>query len=228
MALNVITWLWGQKYGVADVTRLRKACAEYLRCDHSFHLFTDRPGVSYPSAIAVHAISDPVLCERNCFCRLRMFDPEWQKHYGLDGKIISLDLDLVITGEIDYLFAGDSTFRILQGANASNPCPYNASVMMLRSGHHAEVWNTFSPREALKIPFYEFPDDQGWIHYKLPEVHVWTVGAPSGIYAFQKPGWPAGSMALPEDARIVTFIGHRKPHQFAYLPWMQKYWTAAA
>ena len=228
MALNVITWLWGQKYGVADVARLAKATGIYLRCDHRFHCFTDRPGASYPSAVEVHAISDPALCERNCFCRLRMFDSNWQDWYKLHGKIISLDLDLVITGEIDHLFTGDATFKILQGANASNPCPYNASVMMLRSGHHAEVWNTFSPREALKIPFYEFPDDQGWIHHKLPHADGWQAGSSSGIYAFMKPGWPAGTMALPDDARIVTFIGHRKPHQFKNLPWMQKYWTEAA
>ena len=228
MALNIITWLWGNKYGAHDVARLAKVCRIHLRADHRFHLFTDRPGVGYPSAIDVHSISDPVLCARSCFCRLRMFDPVWQQWYGMEGKMISLDLDLVITGEIDYLFADDTTFKILQGANASNPNPFNASVMMLRSGEHAEVWRDFSREAAAKAPYYEFPDDQGWIWHKLPQAVGWKVGAASGIYAFQKPGWPAGTMTLPDDARIVTFIGHRKPQQFAYLPWMQKYWTAAA
>lgn len=228
MALNVITWLWGQKYGVSDVARLRKACLEYLRCDHRFHLFTDRPSAGYPSSVQTHAISDPALCGQGCLCRLRMFDPDWQQHYKLEGKIISLDLDLVLTGEIDYLFAGDSSFKILHGANAVNPNPFNASVMMLRSGQHADVWNDFSVQAVEAVPYYAFPDDQNWIHHKLPDADGWQVGKESGIYAFQKPGWPVGTMALPEDARIVTFIGHRKPQQYQYLPWMQKYWTAAA
>jgi len=157
-----------------------------------------------------------------------MFDPVWQDWHGLQGKIISLDLDLVITGEIDHLFAGNSTFKILHGANASNPNPFNASIMMLRSGEHGEVWNTFSYRDALKTRYHEFPDDQGWIWHKLPQADGWKVGSASGIYAFQKPGWPAGTLDLPDDARIVTFIGRRKPQQFQNLPWIRKYWTAAA
>lgn len=228
MALNVITWLWGSKYARHDVVRLANACRENLRCEHRFHLFTDRPLVSYPSEIAVHGMSDPGLCARACLCRLRMFDPGWQQHYGLEGKIISLDLDVVITGEIDQLFAGDASFKILHGANAANPCPFNASVMMLRSGEHAHVWNDFSDKAVAKIPYYEFPDDQGWIWHKLPQADGWRVGAASGIYAFQKPGWPPGTVALPDDARIVTFIGARKPQQFMHLPWIQKYWIEAA
>jgi len=168
-----------------------------------------------------------MLCGRHCFCRLRMFDPVWQGWHGIDGKIIALDLDVIITGEIDHLFAGDATFKILKGANASNPNPFNASVMMLRTRHHSEVWTDFNIDHAGAIPFHEFPDDQGWIHHKLPRADGWQVGA-SGIYAFQKPGWPKGRDDLPDDARIVTFIGKRKPQQFGHLPWIRKHWTAAA
>jgi hypothetical protein len=229
MALNIITWLWGDKYGTKDVSRLANAAANYLRCDHRFYLFSDRRHFGLPSHIRVSAISDPNLCARHCFCRLRMFDPIWQGWHGMDGKIISLDLDVIITGEIDYLFAGDESFKILKGANASNPNPFNASIMMLQGGAHADVWADFDIDHAGAIPYHEFPDDQGWINYKLPGAAGWQVGAASGIYAFKKPGWPSGQGdELPDDARIVTFIGSRKPQQFEYLPWIRKYWTAAA
>jgi hypothetical protein len=228
MAVNIITWLWGNKYGGYDVVRLAKACRKHFRGDHRFHLFTDRPGAGYPPIVAVHPISDPALCGRACLCRLRMFDPVWQQGYNFDGQIISLDLDLVITGELDPLFADDATFKILHGANAANPNPFNASVMMLRSGEHAAVWNEFSYEALLQTRFYEFPDDQGWIWHKLPQADGWQVGSASGIYAFQKPGWPIGKVELPADARIVTFIGHRKPQQFPQVPWIRKYWTAVA
>jgi hypothetical protein len=227
MALNVITWLWGSKYGTRDVIRLANAVEDQLRCEHRFYLFTDRSHFGLPSRVRVCAISDPMLCARHCFCRLRMFDPVWQGWHGIDGKIISLDLDVIITGEIDHLFAGDASFKILKGANASNPNPFNASVMMLHSGAHAEVWTDFSIERARDIPYHEFPDDQGWIHHKLPWADGWSVGT-SGIYAFKKPGWPRGQDDLPDDARIVVFIGSRKPQQFEHVPWIRKYWTAAA
>jgi hypothetical protein len=227
MALNVITWLWGNKYGPKDVTRLANAVKENLQCEHRFFLFTDRKYFGLPAHVKVATISDPALCQRNCFCRLRMFDPIWQGWYGMDGKIISIDLDAIITGQIDELFAGDATFKILKGANASNPNPFNASVMMLRSGCHADVWADFSVEAANKIPFHEFPDDQGWIHHKLPDADGWPVGSASGIYAFEKPGWPGGH-DLPTDARIVAFFGWRKPSNFMYIPWIKKYWKTAA
>lgn len=227
MAYTIITWLWGKKYASRDVARLANACRENFSPEHRFHVFTDQY-IQLPGVYA-HAISDPGLCERSCFCRLRMFDPIWQEWYGFDGKIISLDLDIIITGAIDHLFAGDTTFRILRGANATNPNPYNASVMMLRAGHHADIWSDFSIEAADKIQRYDWADDQGWIWHKFGnKADGWQAGKASGIYAFQKPGWPSGTLTLPEDARIVTFIGSRKPQQFQYLPWVQKHWTEAA
>ena len=223
--LNVITWCWGDKYGLRDIDRLCKAVKNNLKIPHQFHVFCDKP-FPLTEGIISHYIADPQLTGRHCFCRLRMFDPRWQNRSGLTGTIVSLDLDVVITGVLDPLFTSTDSFMILQGANASNPNPFNASVMMLQAGHHPEVWSDFSLEKASAVPFYEFPDDQGWIWHKLPLASGWKVGA-SGIYAFQKPGWPKGN-ALPPNARIVSFIGWRKPQQFLSLPWVQKYWNEAA
>ncbi len=76
---------------------------------------------------------------------------------------------------------------------------------------------------AAKVPFYEFPDDQGWIWHKLPRAAGWLAGPTSGIYGFKKPGWPPGDN-LPADARLVAFPGARDPSQFTHLPWVRKYW----
>jgi len=229
MAIDVITWMWGDKYGMRDIVRLFKAVKKNLRAEHRFHVFSepDFPHLEDGYGIKAHPIEDPSLIGRNCFCRLRMFDPRWQQRNDLRGTIVSLDLDVVITGTLDPLFETSKTFMILRGANAANPCPYNASVMLLKAGHHAKVWTEFSIEKANAVPFYEFPDDQGWIWHMLPKAHGWPVGK-SGIYAFQKPGWPKGNDALPVNARLVTFIGARKPEQFTALPWVQKFWTEAA
>jgi hypothetical protein len=213
MALIVSTWLWGNKYSQAYIDRLQRGVRRHLRQPHEFVVMTPPNG-------------DEALWP-GCFCRLRMFSGEWQRLYGIKegDRLVTLDLDMVITGPLDELFDRRESFLILQGANAANPCPYNGSVMMLRAGMHENVWEDFSLHAAKTIPFYEFPDDQGWIHHTTPNAAGWKVGAPSGIYGFRKPGWPIGDdRKLPAGARIVAFIGRRNPAQFRHLPWVDQHW----
>ena len=221
--VNVICWLWGTKYSIADAERLSRAVKKQLGRPHRFIVFSD---ITYSTLLEVKPIEDPILMARSCFCRLRMFDPWWQEKNAIKGQILSLDLDLALTGRLDDLLVTDSTFKILKGANAVNPNPFNCSVMLLRAGSHPEVWTDFSLEKANAVPFHEFPDDQGWIWHKLPNADTWQVGADSGIYGFHKPGWPQGiyNYGLPNDARIVAFIGKRKPEMYSGLSWMKKYW----
>src|SRR4249920_654153 len=116
--VNIICWLWGGKYSVADVARLANAVKRNLRARHRIHLFSD---IAYSvPGVETHPIADRHLTNRSCFCRLRMFDPVWQLNNGLTGTIWSMDLDLVITGELDGYLQTDSSFKILQHVNATN------------------------------------------------------------------------------------------------------------
>lgn len=211
--LSVVTWRWGNKYPGHYVERLKAALTRNIDQEFKFCVFCPEEEDEYLTKIP------------GCFCRLRMFDPEWQQKHGLTGRIVCVDLDLIVTGKLDELFDRPEKFVILQGANASNPCPYNGSVMMLRAGARPDVWNDFSLKRAAEVPFYEFPDDQGWLAHKIPNAGAWNAGAESGVYAFQKPGWPKGD-ALPKGARIVAFPGWRDPSSFTHLDWVKKNWAA--
>ena len=208
--------------------RLRNMVRRHLKTPHKFLLFTDQPLGLMDSTIEVRQLEDPALTNRSCFCRLRMFDPNWQKRNDIKGTILSLDLDLIIVAPIDDIVQISSSFKILKGVNAVNPNPFNASVMLLQSGCHREVWDDFTIEKARQTRYHEFPDDQGWIWHKLPDADGWKAGSESGIYGFQKPGWRTGSFDLPSDAKIVTFIGKRKPHMYKYVPWIKQHWISAA
>lgn len=226
MALVIVTWLWGTKYSPDYVTKLAAGARRHLKQPHRFLCITERErDISFAAGIERHAIKDPELIGRGCFVRLRLFEPEWQAKRGVDDRLVCIDLDTVITGPIDPLFDRPEPFVILQGANAKNPCPFNGSLMMLRAGAHSDVWSTFSMTAAIEAPHHEFPDDQGWLWDKIPDAAGWKAGAESGVYAFQKPGWPKGDN-LPADARIVAFPGWRDPSKFAHLDWVQQYWRA--
>lgn len=211
--LAVITWRWGRKYGDEYVERLKAGLERHLRQPYRFAVFAPEADDEYLTKVP------------GCFARLRMFDPAWQAKHGMTGRIVCIDLDCVVTGPLDPLFDRSESFVILHGGNAVNPCPYNGSMMMLRAGSRPDVWKDFSLKRAGEVPFHEFPDDQGWLAHKIPDAAGWKVGAESGVYAFQKPGWPTGE-ALPADARLVVFPGWRDPSRFAHLDWIKENWAA--
>lgn len=230
--LTICTFLWGVKYGPQDVIKLARGVARHLKQPHNFICIADERNRTSALAheVELHPLRDPDLCSvKGCFARLRLFDPEFQRGLldkAADGRIGCMDLDCVVTGPLDPLFNRPEKFVILQGANAVNPCPFNGSLWMLRKDAHPEVWSDFSLDEAAKIPFHEFPDDQGWFWQKIPNAAGWNVGPQSGVYAFQKPQWPDGSIDLPDDARLVVFPGWRAPSKYTHLEWVKQNWTA--
>lgn len=213
--LVIGTWLWGDKYPQHYVDRLRAGIARAVQQPHRFEVYRPEPEDEHLTRV------------RGCFVRLRMFDPAWQAKNGIKNgdRLVCIDLDSIVIRTLDPLFNRADNFTILTGANAANPCPYNGSLWMLRAGYRPDVWTDFSLEAAQKVPFYEFPDDQAWFAHKLPGLTGWKVGTSSGVYAFQKPGWPKGE-ALPADARLVVFPGWRDPGKFTHLPWVKERWVA--
>lgn len=208
--LNIVVWKWGKKYPSYYVDRLRHGLKRHLHQEFTF-------GVFHPEARDDYLTKIP-----GCFARLRVFDPAWQEKNNLTGRIVQMDLDVVITGPLDGLFNRPEKFVILTGCNASNPCPYNGSLMMLRAGARPDVLADFTLKNASSVPYFEFPDDQGWLAYKIPNAAGWQAGK-DGVYCFQKPGWPKGE-ALPKDAKLVAFPGWRDPEKFKHLDWVKEHW----
>lgn len=220
--LTICSYKWGDKYGPEYVARLVNGLHRHLEQPFRFILVSDRDCAI--DGVERVSISDIELTKvKGCFARLRLFDPDWQNGLGLDDVIVCVDLDTVTTGPLDATFSRPEPFVILQGANASNPCPYNGSIWMLRASYRPDVWSDFSLDKVAAIPHDAFPDDQAWFAHKLPGAAGWKAGAQSGIYAFMKPGWPGGT-DLPKDARLVSFPGWRDPKKFSHLPWVKDHW----
>lgn len=224
----VCTWFWGTKYDPMYVRRLAAGVKRHLKYPHRFVVFADRfiEGVETKPILAPYKV---LLDTKGCFVRLQMFSRQWQEANGIEPgeRIVNIDADSVITGPLDQLFDRPESFVILQGANAHNPCPFNGALTMIRAGTHylQDVWSSFSLEAASKVPFYEFPDDQGWIWHKLPDAKGWMVGGESGVYVYQKPGWPTDAGPdLPQGARVVTFIGKRRPELLTHLDWVKENW----
>jgi hypothetical protein len=209
--ITICTWRWGEKYGIHYVRRLERAIARNVTVPYRFKMFAPEPEDMHLTKI------------EGCLARLRMFDPQWQKKNGIEDRLVSIDLDAIVTGNLDSLFEREEGFSILQGINTTNPNPFNGSLFMLRAGYRPDVWTDFSLEEIGRHRFHAFPDDQGWFHIKMPDAGAY--GPKDGVYGFKKEGWPAGD-ALPDGAKLVAFPGWRDPYKFEHLEWVKQHWVS--
>ena len=208
---HVIVWVWGRKYGPEYIERLAAGIKRNLD-DCTFTVCRPLPEDEYLTEIP------------GCLCRLRTFDPCWQKSMGFKRgeRILCLDLDLIVTGRLEPLFDREEPFVILQGVHTSNPCRMNGSVWMTTAGYRPDVWTDFSVEAANAVPFYQFAEDQAWFAAKMPDAGAY--GPATGVYAMKKPGWPRNDV-LPSGARIVAFPGGRDPSDFVHLEWVKRNWV---
>lgn len=202
---------WGKKYGPEYVNAL------FNMVDRNIHFtawrfvcFTeDSLGIDERIRVV------PLLCSY----------PGWWQKIGLfqetlpnvpAEKILFLDLDIVITGELDTILNLDADFAICRDwppEMNSRDLSCNSSVFLLRVGSRPQVWNHFHP-EVMNMR--QFPTDQEWITEKIPGASMfpydWT---PS--YKLRKL-----QDAVPDGARIVLFHGTPKPHQCG--GWVKDLW----
>lgn len=222
--LTITTWLWGDKYPIDYVHRLAEGVRRNMKQPYRFICVTEQ-GRVFPSHWGIDCATIPnpeLLKEQGCVVRLRLFDPDFQKSMGVTDRLLNLDLDNVVVGQLDELVDNEDGFSILQHVNTTNPCPFNGSVFMLRAGYRPDVWGDYSVEANRNVPWHSFPDDQGWLHHKLPFAREWT--GEDGVYAFRKRGWPSGD-ALPPGAVLVSFPGWRDPSKFEKIAWVRENWN---
>jgi hypothetical protein len=226
----VTTWWWGEKFSVDSVNKLAAGIKRHLKQPYRFACVHDK---GFPEFCEHVDHSWPLPDEhltkvKGCFARLRMFDPVWQRAYPFHGssppdRLVNIDLDTVVISELDILFDRHEPLVMMQGANVVNPCPMNGALMMLKPEANPEIWRDFSLKAASKVPFYSFPDDQGWIWHKVPDAAGWKCGPETGVYVYQKRGWPMGTEQLPSNAKLVTFINN-DPSKLLHLDWVRENW----
>lgn len=143
----------------------------------------------------------------SCYRRLRMYAPDAAAIFG--ERVVSLDLDCVITGDLRPLLDRPESFVGWQ--DPFHPRQICGSMQMLTTGAHAEVWDRFdpatSPQASLAAGYKG--SDQGWISYCLPNAAQWTRAG--GVLSYRvdcKAGLPGGS-------RIVFFHGAVDPWSHA-------------
>jgi hypothetical protein len=143
----------------------------------------------------------------SCYRRLRMFAPSAGKMFG--PRFVSLDLDVVIVGDMRPLWLRPEPFVIWGDTNPTTP--YNGSMMLMTAGARARVWTDFhpveSPKRAQALGY--FGSDQAWIGACLGHGEaMWTHR--DGVYSYRNQ-IGVHRQDLPPNAKVVFFHGQHDP-----------------
>lgn len=230
--LTVVTCLWSDpqrrrsyKFTPEHVKTLKRMVERHLSLPHEFVCITDEriDGVRcVPIDWRKHVPG-------TCYVRLMIRRPDIAGVLG--RRIMSLDLDCVITGSLDEI-AGRSE-RSVFWHNPNWPqrrrAFYQTSIQLFDAGAHSELWTDFDPVVTPTWVNRRYGGaEQAWVSERLGEGEPYWDQS-HGIYGAGRlfdGKADMGVSGLPEGARIVFFPGDRIPQQpevQALHPWIKEF-----
>lgn len=237
---HIVLWKWSQPgfrevYTADHVNRLAASLAANLtKTQHRIVCITDNPeGVeceTIPLWEDHQKLKNPNGAHLpSCYRRLKLFDPATQGQMQIrpNDRIVSLDLDALVTGPMDEILGRKDRFVGWAVRGHYHPRVFNGSFWMFRAFDLTELWSEFhpveSPKKALGLGF--FGSDQAWMSYKLAR-QPYTFGwAWPHMVSF--PREVRVQRVLDRRTRIIFFHGAHKPWHLAVqkeCPWVHRYW----
>lgn len=220
--LHVVCLKWGTKYEAELVNRLYRMVAHNLSIPFQFHCLTENPEGLVPEIDQLPLESSDLV---GWWYKLSLFR---ENFYGLEGNILYFDLDVVITGSIDFLATMPGDFLICE--NWSRNRMWNSSVMRFKAGANADIWQSFIENKTQVLENYH--GDQEWIFKCRPNAGLWPqekvvsykksldskalrwlekLGL--GRLGLKAPDWM--DTPLPDSVAVVIFHGKPDPEDVA-------------
>lgn len=238
--LKVVCLKWGDKYSADYVNRLYNMVASNLEQKFKFYCMTENTSDIIEG---VNILPLPDLGLEGWWYKLFLFSSDF---FGLKGRVLFLDLDLVITGSLDdMLNYCPKVFCISPDEKKGD---YNSSVMSFELGSMPYVWESFwAQKEVITQTMH---GDQDWVQnicrnakiYPKPFVVSFKYdcksrakfgGGSLGKW-LRKNGYfvPKKLAVLPKNTSIVLFHGKPDPKdvingpfdKYRHAPWVSQYW----
>ncbi len=214
-------------YGPGHVRALKSMADRHLSLPHRFVCITDRPAHDL-EGIETIKLDKTNHLPGTRFVKLMTFRPDAGAVIG--ERILQLDLDTVLTGNIDEIAGRKEDLVLWRNPNfgVRRRARYNTSIVLLRAGSRPEFWTKFDRNRhpaALKKDWGG--TDQAWVsHLASPDEAHWT--AADGVYGAGRLHdiAPGVGTELPGNARIVFFPGRREPGMPAAQerhPWIKEH-----
>lgn len=226
---NVICMKWGTAYGPEYVNRLRAMVGRHLSLPFRFVCSTDDPSGIGPG-VEIRPLPDfhvPEARQRSPWRKVSVFA---ENFCGLSGKCLFLDLDVVVTGPLDEIATYTNRIGIAENWTQPGKGIGNSSVFTFEIGKFAYIVRRYE--ETVETLFDRFPNSQTFVSRTAAErgdLHFFPRAWVRSFKVNCLPGGPLNWLLtprLPEDARIIAFHGHPKPHEAIMGDWARARWPA--
>lgn len=138
--------------------------------------------------------------------------------FDSDERVLFIDLDTIITGNIDQIASYDGPFAILEDVYFQERMA--SSLMAWRGDSLTHIWDNWV---EMGSPMGDHKGDQGWIENQMRgEKHdIWQDLYPRQICSFKKDARPINR--LPIGCRVLMYHGVPRPHASG-VGWAQQLW----
>lgn len=192
-------------HGAEYVHKLRRALRRHLTAPHEFYVVTDDAASLY-RGMKVKPSSLPGWWEK-----LRLFKP------GMfpEGRVLFLDLDTFIVGNIDDIAAYDGPFATLRDFWRKDGL--GPAVMLWHTETAVPIWQAW---EAAGKPMTMPNGDQGVLeqHFRNRQPDILQELFPGRFVSYKT----HCANGVPEGASIVCFHGKPRPHEVG--GWAAEVW----
>jgi hypothetical protein len=248
--IHCVCWKWGKKYTTKHVSVLQSMLKRHLTLPHELVCITDDPP-SLPEGVRPYPIPRDIPQNpkkphnkprvRKCIRRMWLYSKEAA---AIGSRLLQLDVDIVITGNIDKIVDRPEDFVIWKcGSAFGQKWAYNATVMLLTAGARRDVWEQWKndPVAAINAadraglnPYVNSDQAIATLFLEKNPPATWTTD--DGIYAYREIAGKFGKKCehLPADSKIVSFHGNPKNSKVArdpsnaalyeLSPWIKEYW----
>jgi hypothetical protein len=202
--VNIVCLKWGIKYGPEYVNKLYAGIKRNTSLSFNLHCFTDDS-----SGLNSNIISHPLPYKK--------LDGWWNKLYlfskeiPITGRILYIDLDTLITGNIDNILIHNDGFVVLRDfltgiwPSITTNDSVGSGLISYESHKHSYIWEEFLKNPEKIIQSIKPNGDQVWIQKMQSERLYWQDLFQNQIVSFKV----HCNKGLSNDARIVCY--HGKP-----------------
>jgi len=215
----------GDAYSWNYVERLYSMLSRHITPGVRLHVYTEAHRV-VPAPFIKHELLDWNIYgpKKAWWYKMQMFNAK--THYK--GPLLYLDLDVVITGNIDWIcrlplqyFWAVRDFKYLW---RETHYAMNSSIMWWDTWQYAPIWREFSSQDIRTVT-KQHHGDQDYLDVKIPKsqlryfdtemIRSWRWQALDGGYNFKKRTYlaPGTGTNIANNTSVLVFHGHPKPDQ---------------
>lgn len=222
---TIICMKWGDRYGPEYVNRLYGAIKRQ----------TDRPTRLVCFTDNVEGIIDDVQTEPIPDINLtpETISLPWRKlamwKYplaDLEGDVLFLDLDLVITGNLDALLDYEpGRFCVIENWTQKGQNIGNTSVFKFPTGKYQHIYNDLQENPDRILSKYRI--EQLYISREIDDMVFWPKDWCVSFKHSLLPQWPMNffkTPKLPADTKVVAFTGKPDQDEAVIGKWPEKKW----